>query len=289
MSWYSCDKSTTWQKTNHKHFSWEALSVQCFMHLGENWLHCNGTLDSTLSHCCLCSQVTVGALLLLQSDAVTTLLTNGSTAFKWKLCSHWLIGLQQHQVTVAIPGPGPCDRLLTSHCTESICPKNILSLNYYSGFLKFEYIYKFLVSQSHSPVATCVCRLAVGKKHLVKCHYNAGNFLQNVQIQLRQLMCQPSAVTNRKLRQSCTCSCFELSSRWLYHPSVWIFVMHFTHWGRVTHICVSKLTIIGSDNGLSPDRRQAIIWTKAGILLIGPLRTNFNEISIKIYIFSFFC
>ena len=32
-----------------------------------------------------------------------------------------------------------------------------------------------------------------------------------------------------------------------------------THWGRVTHICVSKLTIIGSDNGLSPDRRQAII------------------------------
>ena len=33
-----------------------------------------------------------------------------------------------------------------------------------------------------------------------------------------------------------------------------------THWGRVTHICVSKLTIIGSDNGLSPWPRQAIIW-----------------------------
>ena len=32
-----------------------------------------------------------------------------------------------------------------------------------------------------------------------------------------------------------------------------------THWGRVTHICISKLTIIGSDNGLSPGRRQAII------------------------------
>ena len=31
-----------------------------------------------------------------------------------------------------------------------------------------------------------------------------------------------------------------------------------THWGRVTHICVSKLTIIGSDNGLSPGGRQAI-------------------------------
>ena len=36
----------------------------------------------------------------------------------------------------------------------------------------------------------------------------------------------------------------------------------------MTHICVSKLTIIGSDNGLSPGRRQAIIWTNAGILFI---------------------
>ena len=32
-----------------------------------------------------------------------------------------------------------------------------------------------------------------------------------------------------------------------------------SHWGRVTHICVGNLTIIGSDNGLSPGRRQAII------------------------------
>ena len=59
------------------------------------------------------------------------------------------------------------------------------------------------------------------------------------------------------------------------------------HWGRVTHICVSKLTIIGSDNGLSPDRRQAIIWINARVLLIGPLGTNFNEILIKILTFSF--
>ena len=61
---------------------------------------------------------------------------------------------------------------------------------------------------------------------------------------------------------------------------------HLTHWGRVTHICVNKLSIVGSDNGLSPDRRQAIIWTSAGILLIGPLGTNFSEILIKIHIFS---
>ena len=62
---------------------------------------------------------------------------------------------------------------------------------------------------------------------------------------------------------------------------------HLTHWGRVTHICVSKLIIIGSDNGLSPGRRQAIIWTNAGILLIKPLKTHFNEILIEIFIFSF--
>ena len=59
-----------------------------------------------------------------------------------------------------------------------------------------------------------------------------------------------------------------------------------THWGRVTHICVGNLTIIGSDNGLSPGRRQAIIWTNAGILLIGPLETNFSEIWIAIETFS---
>ena len=60
-----------------------------------------------------------------------------------------------------------------------------------------------------------------------------------------------------------------------------------THWGRVTHICVGNLTIIGSDIGLSPGRRQVIIWTNAGILLIGTLGTNFNEIVIGIQTFSF--
>ena len=60
-----------------------------------------------------------------------------------------------------------------------------------------------------------------------------------------------------------------------------------THWGRVTHICVDNVTSIVSDNGLSPDRRQAIIWTNAGLLLIGPLGTNFSEILIEILTFSF--
>ena len=60
-----------------------------------------------------------------------------------------------------------------------------------------------------------------------------------------------------------------------------------THWGRVTHICVIEISIIGSDNGLSPGRRQAIIWTNAWILLIGHWGTNFSEILISIETFSF--
>ena len=63
--------------------------------------------------------------------------------------------------------------------------------------------------------------------------------------------------------------------------------MMLTHWGRVTHICVGKLDIIVSDNGLSPDRREAIIWTNAGMLLIGPSGTSVSEIPIAIHTFSF--
>ena len=60
-----------------------------------------------------------------------------------------------------------------------------------------------------------------------------------------------------------------------------------TNWSRVTHICVANTTIIGSDNGLSPGRRQAINWTNDGILSIGPLGTNFSDNLIEIHISSF--
>ena len=74
--------------------------------------------------------------------------------------------------------------------------------------------------------------------------------------------------------------CFGNCAHTLDSPSLLL-----THWGRVMHICLSNLTIIGSDNGLSPGRRQAITWTSVGILLIGPLGTNFSEMSIKIHTF----
>ena len=53
------------------------------------------------------------------------------------------------------------------------------------------------------------------------------------------------------------------------------------------HICVGNLIIIASGNGLVLTRHQAIIWTNAGILLIEPLGTNFNEILSEILVFSF--
>ena len=60
-----------------------------------------------------------------------------------------------------------------------------------------------------------------------------------------------------------------------------------THWGRVTNVCVGNLTTFVSDNGLSPGRRRAIIWTNAWMLLIGPLGTKFSDMLIGIQSFSF--
>ena len=50
-------------------------------------------------------------------------------------------------------------------------------------------------------------------------------------------------------------------------------------------LCISvsvNKPIFGSDYGLSPVRRQAIIWNNADLLFIGTLGTNFNEIWIGI-------
>ena len=84
---------------------------------------------------------------------------------------------------------------------------------------------------------------------------------------------------------------YEMTINILYHLSLVSQrernMRSLTHWGRVTHICVSRLTITGSDNGLLPGQRQAIIWTNVGILLIGPLGTNFSENLIEILTFSF--
>ena len=85
--------------------------------------------------------------------------------------------------------------------------------------------------------------------------------------------------SNENINQLCS---MINNDKFNYHQYICL-----THWGRVTHICVSKLTIIGSDNGLSPGRRKAIIWTNAGILLIRTIGINFSEILSKIHTFAF--
>ena len=94
----------------------------------------------------------------------------------------------------------------------------------------------------------------------------------------------PHFASNRCLNMACR---FEgLYYLWCI-PAILVVCELLTHWGRVPRICVGKLTVIGSDNGLSPGRRQAIIWTNAGILSIGPLGTNLSEILSGIQKFSF--
>ena len=91
----------------------------------------------------------------------------------------------------------------------------------------------------------------------------------------------------RQPRHGYPCKSFNYANCGLTQLPMGSLSTNLTHWGRVTHICVGKLTIIDSDNGLSPGRRQAIIWTNAGILLIAPWGTNFSEILIGVQTFSF--
>ena len=88
---------------------------------------------------------------------------------------------------------------------------------------------------------------------------------------------------------------------WIYMYMVWSFNIisasglaltvsshvYITHWGRVTHICVSKLSINGSDNVLWPCWHQAVIWTNYGILLIRKVGTYLSENLSEIHTFSF--
>ena len=73
---------------------------------------------------------------------------------------------------------------------------------------------------------------------------------------------------------------------WFKHPHKSGKLQTLTHWGRVTHICVSKLSIIGSDNGLSPGQHQTNNWINPGTLLIWPSVINFGETLIEIHISS---
>ena len=55
----------------------------------------------------------------------------------------------------------------------------------------------------------------------------------------------------------------------------------------MTHACVSKLTIIGSDSGLSSGWRQAIIGNNAELFYLDPLEQTSIKFSIEIHTLSF--
>ena len=63
-------------------------------------------------------------------------------------------------------------------------------------------------------------------------------------------------------------------------------VLFVIHCAQVAHICVSNTKIIGSDNGLLPVRRLPIIWSNAGISMIGHLGISFSKTLIVICAFS---
>ena len=111
----------------------------------------------------------------------------------------------------------------------------------------------------------------------IQCPDENNETNETFQIHYRHDICKP-----------CDGPFFEMkggkSSYW--NSSAW-WLLDLTHWGRVTHICVGNLTIIGSDNGLSPGLYQTIIWTNAEITLIGHLETNLSEIFNEIQLFPF--
>ena len=115
----------------------------------------------------------------------------------------------------------------------------------------------------HEQVGEIVCNRFLGSWGFSMCDTYTGNIILGVQTE------------NNKVSRSGVLSDLIWNSYWLL-----------THQRRVTHIYVSKQVIVGSNNGLSPFQRQAIIWPNANILSIGPLWTNFSEILIKIQIFS---
>ena len=101
-------------------------------------------------------------------------------------------------------------------------------------------------------------------------------------------MCIKNAdwVCVRALKNLSLVGCYLTTFVLPYSIDVVSTLSNLAHWGRVTHICVGNTTIIGLDSDLLPGRRQAINWTNARILSIGPFGTNFCENLIEIHISS---
>ena len=83
----------------------------------------------------------------------------------------------------------------------------------------------------------------------------------------------------------CSLNCAWING-WVNNGEAGDLRCHRAHY-NVTVMCISKIIIISSENDLSPGWCQAIIWTNAAMLLIGPLGINFSEILSEVEIISF--
>ena len=171
---------------------------------------------------------------------------------------------------------------ITRHAHDHVVLCNVMLLSVPTGFMWSVY------STLQGPFSISKCHLT-----------SMGNTILEIKImlQLSYLQNEISHIGKTKSSYCIRANCIQYN--------VWTFIQWYSvmmilcnmqfdavmqflpYWGWVMHICVGNLTIIGSDNGLSPGRRQTIFWINAGILLIGPLGTNFSEILIAMQTFSF--
>ena len=141
---------------------------------------------------------------------------------------------------------------------------------------------KSLEFNKFSRLCICVRQSCVGECP----RYNAFVHFQDISRSPYRRRCRRLYCTSLNILCKYNLYSIRVTPRNLFLNYSLAFTVGLIHWSWVTHICVVKLTIIGSDNGLSPGRCQAIIWANAGLLLIGPSETNFSKISIEIHTFS---
>ena len=124
-------------------------------------------------------------------------------------------------------------------------------------------------------------KLNQASKFEIECTCPSGKWIVKITSPNAPFTCHKAKATYLKIRNMQSSieqvlRVFHLSDCHFFYSSQMI--------GRVKFR--NLLTIIDSDNGLSPGRHQAIIWITAG-LLIESLRTNLSEICIKIFTFLF--
>ena len=128
-------------------------------------------------------------------------------------------------------------------------------------------------------VSICLC--------LATCHYRG----QHIRYILAYAITTASQLTTRTYTFTLLIKKHLWPGYHKFSKALWIIIYSIvillainvlTRWGRVVYMCVSILPVISSDNGLTSGRRQAIIWTNAWMLLIGPFGTNFSEVAIEI-------